>query len=277
MTDKILITGGTGVLGRKVAARLGTEGAQVRIASRRRAEDMPWDWYPVDLYDGFGLKAALDGVHTVIHLASGARSFNYTTDTMGTRNLIRAAKEAGVRHLMYVSIVGVDRIPFRYYRKKLVAENFVRQSGLPFTILRATQFHEFIDELFSRGRIGRWLVIPTSFKVQPISTDTVSGELARLVREGPQGKIVEIGGPEVTTLGEMARVWMERCGVPGRILPLPSFGRMAAGFKKGHNTCALPESDECGWEWWLRENGCQGEKSSKRTPLREVALAGERV
>lgn len=251
MIGSVLVTGGTGVLGRRLIGILKKDGFAVRVASRRPADDQEADYYPVDLVDGFGLKAALDGVDAVVHLASGARSFNYSVDTIGTRRLVRAAGSFGIQHMVYVSIVGIDRIPLRYYRRKLLAERMIRESGTGFSILRATQFHDFIDEWLRRARIGSFLVVPKSFKVQPVGVEAVARRLSRMLKEAPLQSVEQMGGPEIMTLGEMAESWLDRRHLEGRVVHLPLFGRVARGFRAGWNTCDEIVDGSLRWEDWL--------------------------
>src|SRR2546429_5743133 len=121
----ILVTGGTGALGRVLVALLREGGHEVRVLSRRTG---------ADLLTGAGLAEALDGTDVIVHCATDGRH-----DVDATRNLIAAASG---QHLVYVSIVGIDRIPFPYYRLKLACERLVEECGLPWTTLRATQFHD---------------------------------------------------------------------------------------------------------------------------------------
>lgn len=123
----LLVTGGTGTLGREVTERLRTDGHQVRVLSRRSQP------YAVDLRDGTGLDAAVDGVDAIVHCATTPRG----GDDTAAGHLIEAAGRAGVPHLVHVSIVGVDRVPLGYYRVK-------RQVELGWTILRTTQFHDLV-------------------------------------------------------------------------------------------------------------------------------------
>ncbi|MGH3338769.1 MAG: SDR family oxidoreductase, partial [Propionibacteriaceae bacterium] len=147
MTSPVLVTGGTGTLGRQVVPRLRDAGREVRVLSRHsRSAGDGIELVTGDLATGEGIDAAVDGVETIVHLAGSAKG-----DDHKTRNLVRAAARAGVGHLVYISVVGADRIPvvsgvdramFGYFASKRVAEKVVEDSGLPWTTLRATQFHE---------------------------------------------------------------------------------------------------------------------------------------
>ncbi len=232
----VLITGGTGNLGRPTVEALRADGLEPRILSRR-----PGAGHVVaDLHSGEGLSAALDGVETVLHLASNNRS-----DDRTTRRLLTAASAAGAQHLVYVSIVGVDAVPYTYYRSKLACERLIAESGVPFTILRATQFHEFVGGLLRLQRRLPRLIAP-EMPVQPISTAAVAGRLVQLAQAMPSGgRVDDLGGPEVLPLSEVARQWLEARGstpeaAASRVVEWRVPGRIAAAFRAGLHTTGVP-------------------------------------
>jgi len=135
----VLVTGGAGVLGRPVVARLRERGADVRVLSRRAGGEP--GRVQGDLETGTGLVEAVAGVDVIVHCASAGDWLRPQRDVVQTRNLLAAVGPARP-HIVYVSIVGVDRIRFGYYRAKLECERMIAASGLPWTVLRATQFHE---------------------------------------------------------------------------------------------------------------------------------------
>jgi uncharacterized protein YbjT (DUF2867 family) len=187
-----------------------------------------------DLVTGEGLAEALAGVDWVLHAASDADTRHGAGDIEATRNLLATA--AGVGHLLYLSIVGVDRIPYRYYRNKLACEQLVAASGIPFTLLRATQFHE-LGEGVLREKERHWLsvIYPFDFKVQLVAAQEVAERAAELLAGAPTGGVVELGGPEVLTVREAVDTWRDLRG-PLRVLPLPYPGKAAAAFRSGLNT-----------------------------------------
>lgn len=253
----ILVTGGTGALGRELVRAAEAAGHTVRIASRRdRPADLPPGraWARMDLDTGAGVREALAGADAVIHAASDPRR-HAQVDVAGTRTLAQAAREAGTRHLVYVSIVGIDRIPFAYYRAKLQAERIVAESGVPYSILRATQFHAFVEQMIAGfARAPLLLPLPSKFRFQPVATTEVAERLVRVAEAGPGERLPDFGGPEVLTMGEMARAWMAARGVRKPVVHLPLPGGLAAAFREGRGT--LGDGGERGtvrWQDWLRD------------------------
>ena len=255
---KILLTGGTGGLGREVVRAAEAAGHTVRIASRRaRSDDLPAgrEWARMDVETGEGVAQALAGADAVIHAASDPRR-HAAVDVEGTRRLAGAARAAGTPHLVYVSIVGVDRIPFGYYRAKLAAERIVAESGVPHTILRATQFHALIDTMLAGfARVPLVIPLPTTFRFQPVATAEAAGRVVRAAEAGPTGRLPDFGGPEVLTLGGMARAWQAARGLRRPVLHLPLPGALAAAFREGRNTIPDGEGERgtVRWEEWLRD------------------------
>jgi uncharacterized protein YbjT (DUF2867 family) len=183
MTSPILVTGGTGTLGRLVVRRLRDAGCDVRVLSRRsrEAED-GIQFVSGDLATGEGIEAAVEGAEIIVHCAGSSKG-----DEDKALNLVRTASRAGAPHLVYISVVGADRIPvlsgvdramFGYFASKLAAERVVADSSLPWTTLRATQFHDLI--LMVARQMARLPVIPlpTGFRVQPVDAGELAARLA---------------------------------------------------------------------------------------------------
>src|SRR3990172_8391245 len=168
--SRVLITGGTGGLGREAAPRLAGAGATGRGMSRRAApaEGAPTEWAQAQIETGEGLAEAVAGVDVIVHCASSPFRRTRVVDVEGTRRLLEAAKAAGVPHFVYISIVGIDRIPLGYYKHKLAAERLIEESGVPYSIQRAPQFHTLVDQIMRnllRFPVGLY---PAGFKFQPI-------------------------------------------------------------------------------------------------------------
>ncbi|MFE0105980.1 SDR family oxidoreductase [Streptomyces sp. NPDC059009] len=219
----ILVTGGTGTLGRLVTERLRLQGHEVRVLSRHAQP------YAVDLREGTGLDAAVAGVDTVVHCASSPRG----GDEQAARNLIAAAREAGVPHLLYISIVGVDRVPMGYYRSKLAVEKLIEESGLGWTVLRTTQFHDLVATVFGALAKSPVLLYPAGVSDQPIAVAEVADRLAELAVAAPAGRVADLGGPEVRTFRELAQAYLRATGRRRPLVPLRLAGAAYRGFRAG--------------------------------------------
>ena len=200
---------------------------------------------------GDGLGEAVAGADIVVHAATGGGT-RAKADVPGTRNLLAACKEAGTPHFFYISIVGIEKIPLGYYKAKLECEQLIEASGVPWSNLRATQFHLLMDgflRLFSR--VPLILPIPKSFKFQPIDTGEVADRMVADAAKGPIGRLPDLGGPEVLTFGEMAKAWQRARGKKRPIINVPVMGGVARGFKAAYN-CAPEHADgKVIWEEWL--------------------------
>ncbi|MEU9505599.1 NAD(P)H-binding protein [Micromonospora sp. NPDC048170] len=232
---RVLVTGAGGRLGRVVSPRLTAEGWDVRASSRRARTGSSARWVVVDLATGEGLAEAVAGVDAVLHLASSPNRGREThrVDVLGTRRLVVAAGQAGVRHLVYVSIVGVDRVPIPYYRHKLAAEQVVAAGTVPWTMLRATQFPEFLDGML-RGvsRLGPVIGDPAVL-AQPVDPVEVADRLARRLTAGPLRGIEEYGGPEVLRFDEAVRAWTAARRSRRPLLPVRIPGQLGRALRSG--------------------------------------------
>ncbi|MEV7195738.1 NAD(P)H-binding protein [Streptomyces sp. NPDC093510] len=219
----ILVTGGTGTLGRLVTERLRTDGHEVRVLSRRTRP------YAVDLREGTGLDAAVAGVDVIVHCASSPRG----GDEQAAENLIAAAREAGVAHLVYISIVGIDRVPLGYYKTKLTVERMIEESGLGWTVLRATQFHDLVLRILEASAKLPVMLLPSGLSDQPIEVAEVAGRLAELAAAPPAGRVDDMGGPEVRTVPDLARAYLRASGKRRTLLPVPLAGRAYQSARAG--------------------------------------------
>jgi uncharacterized protein YbjT (DUF2867 family) len=209
---KIAIVGGTGTVGVEAARELTARGHDVRVLCRHAPE------YPVDLTAGSGLERALEGVEVVVDAAQGRRDVLVE----GARRLLAAELAAGVHHHIGVSIVGVDRVGGRYYKVKLAQEAEIARSGVPWTIVRATQFHQLLAGWFAAGaRLG---VLPAlRVPLQPVDPIEVGRVLADTAEAEPSRSITQFAGPEVRSMRELAHCWRESTGsrALGVHVPMP--------------------------------------------------------
>lgn len=221
----ILVTGGTGTLGRAVVPQLTARGFDVRVLSRSGAPGTVRG----DLETGEGVEAALEGVGAVLHLATNLRD-----DTELTRNLVRLAERSGRPRLIYQSIVGIDRIPLGYYGGKRASERLVAESRLRWAILRATQFHDLVASLFAVQRFSPVVFAP-SFSFQPIDAGDVARRLVEVVETDAAGLVPDIGGPEVRTARDLARAYLAARGSRRPTVPFRLPGTRFTAFASGAN------------------------------------------
>lgn len=227
-TNNILVTGGTGTLGRAVVDRLLATEQQVTVLSRRpRGTKCPA--VAVDLRNGEGLDAALTGQHTIVHCATTLGS----ADIGATRNVIEAAKRAEVAHLVYISIVGIDRVPLGYYKAKLATEQLIEGSGVPYTILRTTQFHDLLLRIFTALAKSPVMPLPSGVRDQPIDVGEVADRLGELAVGQPAGRVPDMGGPEVRSLRDLARSYLLATRRRRLTLPVPLPGAAGRGYRAG--------------------------------------------
>jgi uncharacterized protein YbjT (DUF2867 family) len=220
----ILVTGGTGTLGTRVTERLRADGHEVRVLSRHTPP------YAVDLrVGGSGLDAALAGVETVVHCATTQRG----GDETAADHLIEAARRAGVGHLVYISIVGIDQVPLGYYKTKLAVERKIEASSLGWTVLRTTQFHDLL--VTTLGGLARLpvMLVPAGVPDQPVEVGEVADRLVELGLGAPAGRVADMGGPEVRSLDSLARAYLRATGRRRAVAQVPLFGRTYRACREG--------------------------------------------
>jgi uncharacterized protein YbjT (DUF2867 family) len=231
LTKPMLVTGATGRVGRALVPRLLSGGYGLRLLSRRLStgQDARCEWVTGDLLGGDGLDAAITGVGTIIHCATNTSR----ADVDSMRRLLRAAQRAGSPHVIYMSIVGVDRVDLSYYRAKLACEQLLERSGLPWTVQRATQFHDLITWMCA-GR--RWLpaiVMPAGVSFQPIDVRDVADRLTLLAGGAPAGRAPDMGGPEIRTAADLAQTYRRTAGRRRPVVRIPMPGRAMRGYREG--------------------------------------------
>jgi uncharacterized protein YbjT (DUF2867 family) len=254
----ILVTGGTGTLGRLLVPRLKDTGNEIRVLSRRSgaAEDGT-ELVTGDLATGQGIDAAVEGAEIIVHAAGSTKG-----DEGKALNLVRAASRAGAPHLVFISVVGADRIPvvsgvdramFGYFGAKLAAERVVADSGLPWTTLRATQFHDLL--LITLRQMAKLPVVPvpSGFRFQPVDTGEVADRLAELALAAPAGLVPDIAGPRVYGIGQLLRSYLQARGKHRLTVRVRLPGKAARAYRGGANLAPERAVGERTWEEFLAE------------------------
>lgn len=254
----ILVTGGTGTLGRRVVARLQDAGCKVRVLSRSSREAVNGiEFVSGDLATGEGIEAAVEGIEIIVHCAGSSKG-----DEEKTRNLVRAASGTGVRHLVYISVVGADRVPvksgidramFSYFASKLASERIVADSGLPWTILRATQFHDLVFTVAQA--VAKLPVVPVfaGFRFQPVDADDVAARLVQLTLSEPARLVPELGGPRVYTMTDLLRSYLRANHRRRLIMPVWLPGQAARAHRAGANLAPDRADGKRTWEEFLAD------------------------
>jgi uncharacterized protein YbjT (DUF2867 family) len=236
----VLVTGGTGTLGTLVVSRLRDAGSKVRVLSRGRHPRDPLpgvEYVNADLSTGGALAAALDGIETVVHLAGSA-----TGDAEKARHLVQAASRAGVRHLVYLSVVGDDRVPvtsrmdramFGYFAEKRAAGQLIRESGIGWTILHVTQVHQtMLATIQGMARLPV-IQVPAGVRFQPIDGQEVADHLAQLVLGAPAGQVPDMGGPRAYEFADLVRGYLTATRRHRLVVRIPMVGGAARAVRDG--------------------------------------------
>jgi uncharacterized protein YbjT (DUF2867 family) len=263
--SEILVTGGTGDLGRELVARLAAKGHAVRVLSRRDNPGVPPGVRAVrgDLVGGQGVDEAASGVDVIVHCASGARDTGMRgvissrttrkTDVEPTRRLLDIAKRSGAR-FVYPSIVGVDRIPLGYYRTKLACERVIEESSVPHTIFRSTQWHTLGAELSRRLSRGPVVFAPKGVRSQLLDPGEVADRIVTLIDQNTDGHAPDMGGPTVFTLREIVEKYLAAIGKRRPIVELPLPGAAMRAFREGHNLTPDHADGRITFDEWLSAN-----------------------
>ncbi len=254
----ILVTGGTGTLGRQIVNQLLPAGHEVSVLTRR--DSLPADFHAcqlrtADLASGEGLTEAVADVDGVIHCASNPMDLRATVDVRGTRNLIAAAKAGSSPHITYISIVGCDKIPVPYYKAKHRAERLIESSGLSWSILRATQFHDLLFQVLKACIKPPVAIIPKGFQFQPVNSGEVAAKLISITEEHITGRRPDFAGPQQADIADWMRLYLTSTGSSKRVLEAPVPGRIAKGFRAGRNTVTNGDRGIATFEEFLTTTG----------------------
>ena len=246
---KIVVIGGTGLIGSKTIPILRQGGHEALAASPNTG---------VNTITGEGLKEALAGAQVVVDLANAPswedKAVLEFFQTSG-RNLLAAEAAAGVRHHVAVSIVGTDRMPDNgYFRAKVAQEKLIEKSGIPYTIIRSTQFLEFIKGIADSSADGNKVRIPPGL-FQPIAADDVAAIVAEVALAAPRNGIVEIAGPERAPFSEIVARYLKAVGDRREVVRDPE-ARYSGGRVEERSLVPLGEArlGRIGLDEWLRRS-----------------------
>jgi uncharacterized protein YbjT (DUF2867 family) len=221
-----------------------------------------------DLATGEGIEAAVDGAELIVHLAGSNKG-----DEDKARHLVSAASRTGARHLVYISVVGADRIPvvsgvdramFGYFASKLAAERVIAESGLPWTTLRATQFHDFI--LMTAQQMARLplMPLPAGFRFQPVDAGEVAERLVELALGTPAGLVPDMGGPKVYEMRDLLRGYLQARGKHRLLVPVRLPGKAARAHRAGANLAPERAVGRRTWEEFLADRVSSSSDSASR-------------
>ncbi|WP_435123216.1 SDR family oxidoreductase [Micromonospora tulbaghiae] len=231
MNPQILVTGGTGTIGRHVVPLLRAAGHPVRVLSRRGGRSGDGVTHvTADLIGGADLDHAVRGVSTVLHLAGGAKG-----DDRATANLVRAARRAAVTHLVHISVTGADRVPLAWTRSKLDAERAVADSGIPWTVLRAAQVHDLVLTMLAAMTRLPVVPMPGGLRLQPVNATEVAARLAELTLGAPAGLVPDLAGPDTYGIGDLLTGYLAASGKRRARLPVRLPGRAGRAYREGAN------------------------------------------
>jgi uncharacterized protein YbjT (DUF2867 family) len=274
METTAFVTGGTGTLGRLVVPRLRDAGCKVRVLSRHShnaEEGIDIEYVIGDLATGEGIEAAVDGAELMVHLAGSNKG-----DEDKARHLVPAASRTGARHLVYISVVGADRIPvvsgvdramFGYFASKLAAERVIAESGLPWTTLRATQFHDLM--LTTARQMVRLPVVPvpSGFRFQPIEAGEVAARLVELALGTPAGLVPDIAGPKVYGMADLIRGYLQARRKHRLLVPVRLPGKAARAYRAGANLTPERAVGRRTWEEFLADRVSSSSDNGSRLGL----------
>ena len=256
VSSPILVTGGTGTLGRLVVARLREAGRDVRVLSRSKHDGSQGiDFVTGDLTTNDGIEAAVGGTEIIVHCAGSSKG-----DAEKIRPLVRAASHAGARHLVYISVVGADRVPvvsgidramFGYFASKLATERVVADSGLPWTTLRATQFYDLMFMTLCQMARLPLIPVPAGFRFQPVDAPEVADRLVELALGRPAGLVSDMAGQRVYGLAELLRGYLRTRRMHRPIVAVWMPGKAASAFKAGANLSSGAPLGRRTWEDFL--------------------------
>ena len=254
--ENVLVTGGTGTLGREVVNRLLSLSYETSVLTSKQNVLMPGGCriFEGDLEKNTGLDIALKNADVIIHCASNPQN-SLKVDVEGTRNLIKAINRNKTHHLIYISIVGVDKSDYPYYKVKVTVEKMIKECGIPFTILRTTQFHNLVLNIITSLQIVNGVIIaPAGIKFQSIDVKEVAAYLVEFVKEKPAGLLPDRGGPEVLRIEEMINDYLDVFRLNYTLQMQKIKNERNDMFSSGVNLCPSNKYGKITWKQFLQSS-----------------------
>lgn len=262
---RILVTGGSGHLGRAIVPALQSEGHQVRILSRQPRRDPDVEWIQGDLSTGDGLPNAVTDVEAIIHAATNSPAarrgrFKFAdflrspadVDVSGTSALLAAAERAKVEHFLHVSIVGLEHLTLMpYARHKLQAEQIVKSSNVPWSIVRATGFFWLVERMCANLVKQRILALPAHVSMAPVDSDEFARLIVGWVAQRRRGEREDFAGPQTMRITELAEQYLAANGLQRQIRRAPLPKKIQAAITAG-NTAPHARLGTTTWAQWLK-------------------------
>jgi uncharacterized protein YbjT (DUF2867 family) len=248
---RILVTGSTGQLGSALLNQLKVSDYKVKITSRRKPDGIGhFEWVYSDLLSGEGLDEAVKDVEVIIHAATSPIKNSRLIEVSGLEKFL--SKLQDIKQFIYPSIVGIEEIPLKYYKLKYEGEELLKNSSIPYTIVRATQFHGFVENLFLSKPIFKRYVIPGNIKFQSVDAGEFANHLIDLINKGPQGRTDDFAGPDIMTSREMAELKIKIKNETNKVFSFSVPGKLYKSFVDGKNTNFNQKKGKITFEEYLR-------------------------
>ena len=252
----ILLSGGTGQLGKRILKHFYATNYLFTVLTRQENTELTGNinYLKADLTKIASLEDALDDDYeVVIHSASNPQNSNLV-DVEGTRNLLKTIHKRNVKHFIYISIVGIDQSQYKYYQDKLDAEELIIQSGIPYTILRITQFHDFVlNRIIHPLNIQKDndFEIPQGLKFQSIDLTDVCEKIRELISKEPTYSRVIIGGPEILKIEEIIKIYLDVFKLNNGYKTTAQLNLFVKTFTTGINLCPNNRWGKITWNDFL--------------------------
>jgi len=248
---EILITGGTGILGKSLCSLF--EQRSIPFTTSTHKQALKNNMVIMNIETGEGIKEAVSGKKIILHLASDKK--HPDNDVSGTQKLINEIKHQGLNlHFIYISIVGIEKLPMTYFKQKLQTEELIKKSGISWSILRATQFHNYVDQILKQLLKLPIGILPKKVPIQPIDVLPVAEKLLEISFQEPTYRTDNIGGKEILSLETLSQSWMAIQNIKKPLLNLPLWGSTGNNLINGALTCSQKTNEGRNWQQWLNEN-----------------------